>query len=114
MEFLINIVFFVFGYWFASKVFSFHLTRALKRIAKENGIDLEEEVKPEIHKIPVLITERVDNGILLYDSKNNFMCQGNSLDEVAENLLKYKNIKLALLIYDSNKFWCVEGKVERV
>lgn len=86
----------------------------IKRIAKEHNIDLEaEEEAPSVSKIPVLVTELVDNGILLYDTKNNFMCQGKSLDEVADNLLKYKNIKLAVVVHDNDKFWFVEGKIKR-
>lgn len=113
MELLSYIAFFVFGYWVASQVFALHLKYTIKKIAKENGIDLEEEQKPVVNKIPVLITEQVDNGILLYDNKNNFMCQGKSLEEVADNLIKYKNIKLAIVVHDNDKVWFIEGKIKK-
>lgn len=115
MELLSHLVFFVFGYWLASQVIAFTMRNAIKRIAKENGITLEQEENPTtVSKIPVMTTELVDNGILLYDTKNNFMCQGKSLDEIADNLLKFKKVKVAMVVHNNNKFWCVEGKIKRI
>ena len=111
MEFLSYLFFFVIGFYTAVLLISRQLKNAIHRIAKENNIDLEE--KPKVVKVPVMKTEPIMDGILLYDTKNNFMCQGKSLEELAENLLKYKNIKLAMIVHDNDKFLVVEGKVEK-
>ena len=113
MELLTYLAFFLLGYWVSSQVFSFVIQRAIRKIAREHGIDLEEEVKPKANQIPVLVTDPIDSAILLYDNKNNFMCQGVTLDEVAENLMKNKNVKLAMIVHNNEKFWSVEGKVKK-
>ena len=113
MDFLIYLSYFILGYWVSKEVFSFRMRMLIKRIAKENNIDLDKEEKPQVVKVPLLLTELVDNSILIYDAKSNFMCQGKTLDEAAENLLKYKNVKLAAIIHKNNKFICIEGKVEK-
>jgi hypothetical protein len=115
MDFLTYLSCFFLGYWVAGQVFRWHLKRAIRKIAKEHNIDLTELEEQETVKkviIPVLTTVPVDKSILLYDQKNNFLCQGQSLDEVAENLLKYKNIKVAIILHNNDKFWFVEGKVK--
>jgi len=115
MEIIIHLLFFVIGYYVATFTFARHIKKVIKKIADEHGIDLNEADNiPTANKVPVLITEMVDNNFLLYDQKNNFLCQGNTLDEVAENLLKYKNIKLAMILHENNKFWFVEGKIKKV
>ena len=117
MDLLTYLSFFIFGYWVASKIIAFQMQFMIRRLAKEHNIDIsdldeETEVKPVA--IPILITESVDkHGILLYDGKNNFMCQGTSLEEVAENLLKYKNIKVAIILHKDNKVLFVDGKVKK-
>lgn len=112
MELLSYIAFFFLGYWLAGLIFAWRLKRAVKKIAKDHGIELELEEKPTVRTIPVLTTELVTDSILLYDTKNNFICQGQSLEEVADKLLKYKNIHLALIVHNDSKFWFVEGKVK--
>lgn len=115
MDLLTYLSFFILGFWTAKQIFSFKIKILIKKIAKEHNIamdELEEEPKYKKVVIPILTTEPINNDILVYDQKNNFMCQGKSLDEIAANLLKYKNIKLAIILHANSKFWFVEGKVK--
>lgn len=113
MEIITHLIFFVIGYYLATFMFARHIKNVIKKIAQENGINPDELETPKPISIPILTTEEVGNGILVYDVKNNFMCQGNSLDEAAQNLLKYKQIKLAIILHNEKKFFFVEGKVEK-
>jgi len=61
--------------------------------------------------IPHLMAELVDQNLLLFDDKKNFICQGESVEELAENLLKYKKINTACISFNNDKFYVVDGKV---
>ena len=117
MDLLTYLSFFIFGYWVASKIIALQMQFMIRRLAKEHNIDisdLDEETEDKPVAIPILITESVDkHGIFLYDGKNNFMCQGKSLEEVAENLFKYKNVKVAIILHKDTKVLFVDGKVKR-
>ena len=55
-----------------------------------------------VSAFPIVFTEIYNGIILTYDNKtNDFVCQGNSLQEVAENLIHNK-INEAFLIHDKN------------
>lgn len=60
------------------------------------------EKTAKVSAFPMLFTEIYNGVILTYDNKtNDFVCQGNSLQEVAENLIHNK-INEAFLIHDKN------------
>lgn len=60
------------------------------------------EKTTKVSAFPIVFTEIYEGVILTYDNKtNNFVCQGNSLQEVAENLIHSK-IDEAFLIHDKN------------
>ena len=43
---------------------------------------------------------------------NTFICQGNSLDELASLAQKYNNIKYAVVLHDDNMLMFVDGAVK--
>jgi hypothetical protein len=67
--------------------------------------------------IPVLSIECVDNVILVYNTKTNeFVCQGNNLNDL-ENNLKISKISKAVLIPHNASihkecYWFLNGKLE--
>jgi hypothetical protein len=122
MEITILITGFLFG-WFMSQIYiGFKLRRALKKIAEDNGMTLDqlaemfsdiENPQAKIFKVPNLFTETADNSILLYNKDTGlFMGQAKTLDELAENIYKFDKVKFALVNHDSQEFWFVEGKVK--
>jgi len=68
-----------------------------------------EEAKPTVFKLE---TELVDDIILLYDREtNDFICQGKSLQQLAELSRKYKKIEYASVKHGDYFVAFIEGKV---
>lgn len=121
MEIIILLSVFLFG-WFAGQVYvGFKLRQAIRKVAEDNGMTLEElqEIFSEskglgkVIKVPNLFTENNDNSILLYNKDTGcFVAQAATLDQLAEDVYKFDKIKFALVKHDSKEFWFVEGKVK--
>jgi sulfur relay (sulfurtransferase) DsrF/TusC family protein len=60
----------------------------------------------EVHKLRV---EKVGSILYLYDDENNFICQANTLDELAKLSKQYKNIDYAAVIHNDKIFTFVKG-----
>ena len=70
---------------------------------------IQEETKPTVFKLE---TEEVDNTILLYDREtNDFICQGNSLEQLAQLSREYKKIEYATVKHGDYFVAFIEGKV---
>lgn len=64
-------------------------------------------------EIPRLNVENVSNVYLLYETKTNtFMCQGKTLEELAEKLLENNKIDLAFVKHDKKHFVFASGKIK--
>ena len=75
-------------------------------------IIIQEEVpRPNVFKLE---TEEVDNTILLYDrDTNDFICQGNSLEQLAQLSREYKKIEYATVKHGDYFVAFIEGKVTK-
>jgi uncharacterized protein YxeA len=70
---------------------------------------IQEETRPTVFKLE---TEEVDNTILLYDrDTNDFICQGNSLEQLAQLSREYKKIEYATVKHGDYFVAFIEGKV---
>lgn len=70
---------------------------------------IEEDTKPSVYKLE---TEEVDNTILLYDRETkDFICQGNSLEQLAQLSREYKKIEYATVKHGDYFVAFIEGKV---
>ena len=70
---------------------------------------IEEVKRPNVFKLE---TEEVDNTILLYDREtNDFICQGNSLEQLAQLSREYKKIEYATVKHGDYFVAFIEGKV---
>lgn len=110
MEYIIVLIigFCLGGQWTLHKV-----RKQIYEIAKEKGIVLDEDEVPKIQKIPHLEIEKHGNTLYLFEHKSNtFMCQGSSIDELAQKLVTYQNIDVAFVQHDNKNFWFIKGKVE--
>lgn len=121
MEIIVLLGIFLLG-WFAGQIYvGFKLRQAIRKVAEDNGLTLEElqdmfsESKGlgRVIKVPNLFTESNNNSILLYNKDTGcFVAQANSLDQLAEDVYKFDKIKFALVKHNSQEFWFVEGKVK--
>jgi hypothetical protein len=72
-------------------------------------IIVEEVTKPNVYKLE---TELVDDIILLYDREtNDFICQGKSLEQLAQLSREYKKIEYATVKHGDYFVAFIEGKV---
>ena len=70
---------------------------------------IEEQTRPNVFKLE---TAEVDNTILLYDrDTNDFICQGNSLEQLAQLSREYKKIEYATVKHGDYFVAFIEGKV---
>jgi hypothetical protein len=121
MELLFVLSIFASG-WVCGQFFmTYKLRRAIKKIAEENGMTLEEIVEmfdqangleTRVIKVPNFFTEVADNSILLYNKDTGrFMGQAKTIEELAEHIYKFEKVKFALVNHESKQFWFVEGKI---
>lgn len=120
-EFLILLQAFIFGWVCCRFYMAFKLRNALKRIAEENGLTIEElgenlfemqGVRASMIKVPNYFTELNGSSMMLYKDSGDFAGQASSLDELAENLYAYDKIKFATVKHNDEILWFVEGKVK--
>ena len=72
---------------------------------------IEEVKRPNVYKLE---TELVDDIILLYDCEtNDFICQGNSLEQLAKLSKEYKKIEYASVKHGEYFVAFIEGKVDK-
>jgi hypothetical protein len=70
---------------------------------------IEEPIKSNVYKLE---TRLVDDIILLYDREtNDFICQGNSLEQLAQLSKEYKKIEYATVKHGDYFVAFIEGKV---
>ena len=70
-----------------------------------------EEAKPIVYKLETVL---VDDIILLYDREtNDFVCQGNSLEQLAQLSKEYKKIEYASVKHGEYFVAFIEGKVDK-
>lgn len=111
----IAFVFYV-GYQIGQIVLSWQLRDLVIKEAKREGIiddnlNFIDDDKPSVHK---LFVEKTNNVLYLYDreANNEFVCQANTIEELAKLAKQYKNIQYAAVIDDQNVYTFIDGKVE--
>jgi len=112
----------IFGWIWGQAYVAYKLRKALKKVAEENGMTLEELAETmqgietsvsKVINVPNLFTEVSGNSIMLYNKDTGkFMGQAKSVEELAENLYKFDKVKFALVNHDERQFWFVEGKIK--
>ena len=94
------------GWHLGSSYQAYAMRTALKSLLNE--IDVPKNNTSEI-KVKV---EEVNNVLYIYDSETDeFICQGNTIDEAAENFSKRKGIVSASLTHNNTTVCVIDGKV---
>ena len=70
---------------------------------------LEDKDTITIKEVYQLRVEKVGSILYLYDNENNFICQANTLEELAKISQEYKKIDYAAVIHDNKIFRFVDG-----
>lgn len=115
-EFIILAIVFFIGYQVGMSVFAYRIRHLLYKEAKAHGIKVDasslalEEDKPNIAK---LFIEKANDMMYLYEyDDNTFVCQANTIDDLAALAMKYKNIKYAVVANGDDMLMFVEGVVK--
>ena len=107
------IILFVVAFWMGGVYVGYKIRKQIFQIAKEQGIDISEVSEPQVKTVPILQVEKHNDVLYLFENNSNeFMCQGFSVEELADKLTKYKNIDVALVKHGAENFWFVNGKVK--
>jgi hypothetical protein len=104
------------GYKLGKLIQMIELRLAIRKLSKDNDIDLTQLVGnttvEENPNILLLEAEHIDNVILIYDRLNNeFICQAESMEEAAEKFYQRKNNMLGALKIDNKNIYFVKGKI---
>lgn len=118
-SFLIIFSVFTLGWVLGQVYMTYRLRKNIQQIAEKYGMSLsdwenafDEVSNIKITKIQTLFTEMIGNSIMLYNKDTGtFLCQADSLDELAENAFKYRDVKIALVKHQDKDMFFVEGKV---
>jgi hypothetical protein len=93
-----------------------HTVWKLRRLIAEAGVDLETGLiktpapTTQVYKLKI---ESVDDILYLYNKEtNDFVCQANTMEELAQTCKDYKNIMVATVIHDSKVFIFANGKYQ--
>lgn len=112
-EIIILLVVFFVGFYVGETTFAWRIRHLIFKEAKAQGIKVEFEADEDKPNIAKLFVEKSNNIMYLYDYEaNTFVCQGNSIDELASLAQKYKNIKYAVVANGDDMLMFVDGAVK--
>lgn len=113
---MIDIIFialvFVCGFFAGEAVTLFRMRRYIIKMASELKINIEEEAEKntEIQKVRTLETEVHNDVLYLYDKDTrDFICQGQTLDELAKIAKEYKKISGAIVLHNDKVYAFKDG-----
>jgi len=116
MEFFLTLVSFVLGWALGSVYTSYLHIKQIRRIAEERGMNLEEMARLANESaqktIPILIAEKQNEVIYLYDNQSNFVSQGSTFEELAKKTLEQNKINVALVHHGDKEFWFYKGQLK--
>jgi hypothetical protein len=109
---ILGFVFFV-GYQIGMIVLSWKLRDIILKEARLRGLDASLSTETKIVTIEKLIIEKENDTLFLYDFDTKaFICQANTLNELAKLCKTYKNIKYAAVVHGEDCVMFVDGNVE--
>ncbi len=108
---IVGFVFWI-GYQVGMSVTAYRLRDLVYREAKRRGLIKEIDLEEELTVIQLFV-EKANNMLYLYEKDDNtFVCQGSTLEELARLAKKYKNIKYAAVMIDTEIYAFVDGTVK--
>jgi type I restriction-modification system DNA methylase subunit len=108
---IINVgIVFLIGFVLGEVYLAFRIQRVLEDMVEAA---LEEEAEEEsVVEVYKLKTEVTDNSILLYDEQGLFLCQGNTLQELATLVKERSGIEYAAVMHNNKIFMFMDGVVK--
>ena len=106
--------------WVLGQVYmAYKLRQSIKQIAEKYGMTygewenaFNEVTSIKVTRIQTLFTETIGNSIMLYNKDTGvFVCQADTLDDLAQKAFEYNAVKIALVKHDEKDMFFVQGKV---
>ena len=102
---------FFLGFMVAEFILVIKINRAMNDLQSGKFSNADIDTKNHIFKLYV---ESEQDMLYLYDSeKNEFVCQANTVEDLAKLAKQYKNIKYAAVLHGDDSFMFVDGDVRR-
>lgn len=97
-------------------IMAWKLRYILLDAARRDGFKVTDDFQmedPNTIKVAKLYVEKSNDTLYLYNYDNEeFVCQANTIEELANLALQYKNIKHAAVIDGENAFVFIDGTVK--
>ena len=114
-------LFFVLGFVVGEAYTLYKIKTVIKRTAEQFDIDVEELIEQEetnqrLRKLNVakLQIERVGESLLLYEvDTDTFVCQANTVEELARKCKEYNNIINAVVVDTDKVLLFIDGSVTK-
>lgn len=109
MEF---IIIFLLGCFIGSKYTLYKIQQALEHELDELLVGMNQMDINDSNSVPQFETEFHSHSLMLYNkSDKTFMCQGNTIEDLAHKTLQQLHIPLAYVTHQECDYWFVDGKV---
>lgn len=109
IEIIYTLLVFILGYMVGEMIFIYRLRNLLHKVGFNEHIAELEQKKPAVAK---LFIEQEKETYYLYDyDANKFICQANTIDELASLAQKYNNIHYAAVLHGDDMLMFVNGVV---
>ncbi len=115
LELIIIAFIFWLGYQVGQMVLSWQLRDIIRKEARNGGSNVDDEyniIEDKKPKVTKLWVEKVHNILYLYDTEDTFICQANTIEELATLALKYKDIKYASVLNGDDIYAFINGSVK--
>lgn len=110
---IFDIIFiFVIGYAVGNLRAYYKLRHIIYDVARREGIDVSEleESKEQKSQVKKLEVEQINDIMYLYErDTNDFICQANSIEELAKLAKEYKNVIAATVICNERVYMFING-----
>ena len=109
--FLILLSGFMLGFFIGETLLAFRINKALRHgvLPKESSIN-SLVIKPHVFK---LFIETNQGMLYLFDyDKNEFVCQANTVEDLAKLAKEYKNIQYAAVLHGEQTYMFINGDVK--
>ena len=110
MDILLYFIIFYLGIQFGEILTTLRIRHLVSKI--EMG-EIIEEIQGEETVIKKLITEQINDVLYLYNYETkDFICQANTMEELAKFCTEHKNIVAATVMHDTKVFIFANGKYQ--
>jgi hypothetical protein len=106
---------FILGFSLGEMYCAWQVHKIIRNILIKHNIETESLIEDEVaFSVAKLQIERVDTQLFLYEyDTNHFICQADTVEELAKRCKEYKNISNAVVLDSNNIIFFIDGVVQQ-